>query len=290
MSRKRSQPATESSCEISAASFSWPLPVLACLEHCTLPWFESAEPRWRIDPAEPLEQEWGTRHALSLLAQFAAHQSFLEFAGILDNHFDPAEWRVERRRGADVRLIRIAATSGSESGRTGFDQVRECARLLGVTELESLVQVWGRADHVYEEARRRLRRGGAASLRWCLRASVGAVAGAGPETTEQLLRHGGVVVARASGLVAMERAARIDGRVTLEVGGKGCSPLQQMSALRALESVEQGLSRLEPESMSERLVELAPRALVVVAEPRRLDPASRAAARTPRGIDDRCDR
>jgi DNA-binding NtrC family response regulator/tetratricopeptide (TPR) repeat protein len=279
MSRKRSHPATELSCEVSAASFSWPLPVLAGLEHGTLPWFDSAEPRWRIDRAEPLAREWGSRHALSLLAQFAAHQSFLEFAGILDNPFDPAEWRVERRRGADVRLLRVAARSGSESGRTGFDQVRECARLLGVKGLESLVQVWGRADHVYEEARRRLRRGGAADLRWCLGAAVGAVAGAEPETTEQLLRHGGVIVTRPSGLMAIERAARIDGRVTLEVGGDGSSPLQQKSALRAIESIEKGVSRLDPEAMSERLGECVPRAHVVVAEPRRLDPASREVVR-----------
>ena len=69
--------------------FAWDRALLATMQHVSLPWDEPLA-------AMPLEQlhEAGARDRLSLLAQFAAHQAFLQFAGIADGEFDPAEWAI----------------------------------------------------------------------------------------------------------------------------------------------------------------------------------------------------
>jgi len=90
--------------------FGWDPGRRATLEHSTLPWFGATEPEISFD-ARGLDQagRLGSRDRLSLLGQFAAHQAFLQFAGIADAEFDVTEWAVVRKRGNDCRLIRIAA-------------------------------------------------------------------------------------------------------------------------------------------------------------------------------------
>ncbi|MGZ8867422.1 MAG: hypothetical protein ACXW2P_03685, partial [Thermoanaerobaculia bacterium] len=93
-----------------ADSFGWGAATIATLRHCSLPWYDASGPPISLR-ATPLADagELGTRDRLSLLAQFAAHQAFLQFAGIADADFDVAEWAVIRKRGTDCRLVRIAA-------------------------------------------------------------------------------------------------------------------------------------------------------------------------------------
>src|SRR6185436_14735652 len=57
--------------------FAWECALVATLRHSTLPWDESLA-------TTPLAEarSLGTRDRLSLLAQFAAHQALLQFAGI----------------------------------------------------------------------------------------------------------------------------------------------------------------------------------------------------------------
>src|SRR5690242_2274820 len=89
---------------VPAGSFGWDRAVVATLRHATLPWNEplSAAPLAEI-------RQLGTRDRLSLLGQLAAHEALLQFAGIADADFDPAEWAVVQKRGSDVRLVRVGA-------------------------------------------------------------------------------------------------------------------------------------------------------------------------------------
>src|SRR5687768_697147 len=84
---------------VSPARFGWDRHLLATLRHVSLPWTEALQ-------ATPLAElrNTGGRDRLSLVAQFAAHQALLHFAGIADGELDPAEWAVVQKRGSDVRL------------------------------------------------------------------------------------------------------------------------------------------------------------------------------------------
>jgi len=88
---------------VSSHAFAWDRALLATLRHRTLPFNSELD-------LEPLN-EWrlGPRERLSLVAQFAAHQAFLQFASIADGDFSVDEWRVARKRGSDCRLVRVAA-------------------------------------------------------------------------------------------------------------------------------------------------------------------------------------
>src|SRR5436305_14032386 len=79
--------------------FAWPRERIATLRHSTLPWNDAfaAETTLRATPLASVAQ-LGARDRLSLLAQFAAHESFLQFAGVADGEVDPAEWAVEQKR------------------------------------------------------------------------------------------------------------------------------------------------------------------------------------------------
>ena len=85
-------------------NFGWDRAIVSVLRHSTLPWHEHVD-------ATPLTalKDFGTRDRLSLLGQFAAHVAFLQFAGVSDGEFDPAEWAAVRKRGSDCRLVRISA-------------------------------------------------------------------------------------------------------------------------------------------------------------------------------------
>src|SRR5438045_9472832 len=93
--------------EVSLRDFAWARAHLATLRHSTLPGGGGA-----CSPLASLTQ-LGVRDRLSLVAQFAAHESFLQFAGISDGDVDAAEWAVEQKRGCDCRLIRVAARVGN---------------------------------------------------------------------------------------------------------------------------------------------------------------------------------
>src|SRR5437764_11055129 len=95
---------------IEPAAFGWGRETAAVLRHSTLPW---REPLDLLPLAE--RPELGARDRLSLLAQFAAHEALLQFAGIADAAFDPAEWAIVQRRGNDVRLVRLAARAASDA-------------------------------------------------------------------------------------------------------------------------------------------------------------------------------
>src|SRR5437868_3395515 len=91
--------------------FGWDRALVATLRHSTLPFGEAidAAPLARCD-------DLGARDKLSLVAQFAAHQAFLQFAGVGDGECDPAEWAVARKRGSDCRLIRVASRAPALGG------------------------------------------------------------------------------------------------------------------------------------------------------------------------------
>src|ERR1043165_2856095 len=92
------------------AAFEWGVAVAAVLRHTTLPWREALD-------AIPLTAmpQLGGRDKLSLVAQFAAHQALLQVAGVSDDAFDRSEWAVVRKRGADARLVRVAARAATDA-------------------------------------------------------------------------------------------------------------------------------------------------------------------------------
>src|SRR5688500_13915713 len=93
-------------CVVSARAFEWDRAITATLRHSSLS-FDAPISGGSLADARDL----GERDRLALLAQFAAHQALLQFAGIVDGDLDPAEWLVVRKRGCDARLIRVGARS-----------------------------------------------------------------------------------------------------------------------------------------------------------------------------------
>src|SRR5258706_13677936 len=79
--------------------FGWDRALVATLRHPTLPWHDGLAVTLALE-ATPLAEcdDLGARDRLSLVAQFAAHEAFLRFAGVGDSECDPAEWVVVRRR------------------------------------------------------------------------------------------------------------------------------------------------------------------------------------------------
>src|SRR3954454_3048470 len=96
--------------------FGWDRTFIATLRHSTLPWIDGFAAEISID-ASPLAEagEMGARDRLSLVAQFAAHQALLQFAGVSDAEYDPAQWAIVRKRGNDCRLVRAAARHMDEA-------------------------------------------------------------------------------------------------------------------------------------------------------------------------------
>src|SRR5688572_7587483 len=104
MSMRGSSRRGRGSTSVSARAFAWDHAILATMRHSTLAWEETLT-------LTPLAEarDCGTRDRCSLLAQFAAHQALLQFAGVADGELDPAEWAVVQKRGNDIRLVRISA-------------------------------------------------------------------------------------------------------------------------------------------------------------------------------------
>src|SRR5438034_7210005 len=156
--------------------FGWDRALVATLRHATLPFDEPVD-------AAPLPQchDLGARDKLSLVAQFAAHEAFLQFAGVGDGECDPREWAVVRKRGSDCRLVRIAARAPTADGPPALSIVQQFAEAIGVGNVDTLRHSWGRADMVYQEIDACLRGGAAADLRWMRRAAWGQIASPGAE-------------------------------------------------------------------------------------------------------------
>lgn len=264
-------PAADSSVGVVAEQFGWPLARLACSVHRSFAWNGNA-----VDPRTcvPLERSWGERHRLSLLAQFSAHQSFLAFAGLQEESFDPTEWTVVKARGSDVRLVRVAARLANEwSGATPFDRVVTFASFLGVDDLAALQRPWGRADHVYAEARAQLAGGSAADLSGVSRAAFGALLSPGAESLDRML-DGPVDFPGADALIALRNLATLSRRSFITIGGAGANPLKRGSGLGSLMKLKPDLSVEDPEEAVETLLEMR-NAIVAVEQSERLDPLSR---------------
>ena len=240
--RRRGAPA---SFVVSPGAFGWDPAVVATLVHSSLPWNEDLAARSLAEMRDA-----GTRDRLALVAQFAAHQAFLQFAGIADADFDAGEWLVERKRGCDVRLLRRASRRSDPLGTPiVLASVREFASYLGV-RLEILRQSWARADAVYAEAVEKLLRDATADLRWTLDAAAGAIAAPGAEGLRLLDSVAGDAAWQAPGtLDAIERFAQRGAAFQLMVL-RGESPLARYSALASF-----GVNAaLDPPAAAERII------------------------------------
>src|SRR5215213_2621486 len=143
--RGSSRRVREATC-VSPNAFGWDRALLATLRHSSLPFDEpvTATPLGAI-------RELGTRDRLSLVAQFAAHQALLHFAGVADGELDPAEWAVVQKRGSDVRLIRVAARACDPSiAPPVVALAHDFAERVGA-QLGILGEPWARADAIYAE-------------------------------------------------------------------------------------------------------------------------------------------
>src|SRR5437764_14580842 len=131
--------------------FGWDRALVATLRHSTLPFSEAidAAPLARCD-------DLGARDKLSLVAQFAAHQAFLQFAGVGDGECDPAELAVARKRGSDCRLVRVAARASTVDAPPALTLVQQFAEAIGARDVDTLRHSWGRAESVYLEIDARL--------------------------------------------------------------------------------------------------------------------------------------
>jgi len=248
---------------IEPVSFAWGREVAATLRHSTLPWREAIE-------AIPIRDlpTLGTRDRLSLVAQFAAHQALLQFAGVADSDCDPAEWAVVVWRGSDCRLVRTSAHASGEPLPV-LSIVQQFADAIAAPPLDALRQSWGRAESVYQEADVRLRAGAAADLRWMRRAALGEIASPAPDGIRLIASAESARMRYPSDDCAASLLLALDDVFVL---GDDCSPLQRFSALAPLRPVI-GDARSESDIV-ERLV-ACERLVIVVKNLPRFDSASR---------------
>jgi len=190
--------------EVSLRDFTWPRAHVATLRHSTLPWTETPS---RAVPLASLSQ-FSARDQLSLLAQFAAHESFLQFAGISDGDVVASEWAVEQKRGSDCRLIRVASREVSAADAPPvLTLVQQFAEIAGAPKLDVLRQSWARAESVFAECWSRLRADAAADLRWTRASASGTILSPGGEA----IVRGGRYVARDESIIeAMRTMASLD--------------------------------------------------------------------------------
>ena len=80
---------TRRAIRVDVLKFGWERSAVVTLRHSTLPWYEEFAPEIGLD-ATPLAalKDLGSRDRLSLAGQFAAHQAFLQFAGVRDAEFE----------------------------------------------------------------------------------------------------------------------------------------------------------------------------------------------------------
>jgi DNA-binding NtrC family response regulator len=236
-------------------AFGWDRATIATLRHSTLPWIDGFAPSISLE-ATPLAEagELGARDRLSLVAQFAAHQALLHFAGFSDAEHDPDEWAVVRKRGTDCRLVRVSARPAGDEAPPALTVIQQFAESIEAPALDTLRQSWGRAESVYLEIDARLRGDAAADLRWMRGAAWGEIASPGPEALNEILR-GKTRSFRGDAVDSIRAAAALGGERVFEIG-PDASPLQRYSAIRALAEITQ----LDKESeIAERVVDAASR-------------------------------
>ncbi|HEV8432050.1 MAG TPA: hypothetical protein VGR95_01465, partial [Thermoanaerobaculia bacterium] len=239
---------------MSPHDFRWDRALIANLRHSTLPWNEEVA-------ARPLASaQLGSRDRLSLLAQFAAHQATLQFAGIADGEVEVAEWAVVQKRGCDSRLVRISARPPDVEGPPPLTLAQQFAELIRAPELDVLRQSWARPEAVYIECFAKLTSDLAADLRWTRAAAAGTVLSPGPDVLRALPR-GRSTYSDESCIEAM-RAFGLDVRVLR--GGS----IVRYGALAEL--------NVDPRLTETEVVEAIGSDVVLVAiDPEKFDPASK---------------
>ena len=264
-SARRARPAIE----IDLRAFGWDRALIATLRHSTLPWFDECAPSISLE-ATPLAEagELGARDRLSLVAQFAAHQALLHFAGFSDAEYDPAEWAVVRKRGNDCRLVRIRARAVVDDAPPALTVIHQFAEAVAAPPIDALRQSWGRAESVYLEIDARLRGDAAADLRWMRRSACGEIASPGPEALNEVLR-GSTRRFRGAGAIdsirdSIRAAAALGGEQVLELG-PDASPLQRYSAISALAAIAGPAEKRGESEIVERVVEGAVRQRLIFA-------------------------
>jgi DNA-binding NtrC family response regulator len=219
---RRARPAAA----LSARAFAWGNANIATLRHSTLPWTEEVV-------ATPLGdvRNLGARDRLSLVAQFAAHQALLQFAGIADGDFDASEWAVVQKRASDVRLIRTASRAPDPTTAPPvLTLVQDFAELLSV-ELDVLRQSWARADAIYADAFARVARDVAADLKWMRASACGAIVSPSADGLLSIANeHGRFAYDDPECIDAILRFAALDDSFATVVFA-GASPLERYSAL-----------------------------------------------------------
>src|SRR5438270_9119759 len=208
-------------------AFGWDRALVATLRHSTLPWFDGFAAESSLD-ATPMADagELGARDRLSLVAQFAAHQALLQFAGFSDADYDSAQWAIVRKRGNDCRLVRVAALGMAEEAPPALTVIQQFAEAAGAPALESLRQAWGRAESVYLEIDSRLRGDAAADLRWMRRAACGEITTPGPDAINELLQGKRRRFRGRGAIDSIRSAAALGAELVLELG-LNASPLQR---------------------------------------------------------------
>ncbi|HEX7190719.1 MAG TPA: sigma 54-interacting transcriptional regulator [Thermoanaerobaculia bacterium] len=238
---------------VSPHDFRWDRALIATLRHSTLPWNEEIA-------ARPLASaQLGSRDRLSVLAQFAAHQAMLQFAGVADGAVDASEWAVVQKRGSDSRLVRIGARAPDVEAPPPLTLAQQFAEIVRAPELDVFRQSWARAEAVYIEAFAKLTSDLAADLRWTRAAAAGTILSPGPEILRALPR-GRSTYSDESCIEAM-RAFGLDVRVLR--GG----PIVRYGALTELNA--------DPQLSETEVVERIGEAAIVAIDPERFDPASK---------------
>jgi DNA-binding NtrC family response regulator len=233
---------------VDVRQFGWDRAVVATLRHSTLPWYEEIAPEIALD-ATPLGalKELGSRDRLSLVGQFAAHRAFLQFAGIADGDFQPAEWSVVQKRGMDCRLVRVAARVAVDDSLPVLTGIQKFASAIHAPPLDVLRQSWGRAETAYQEVDSRLRADAAADLRWLRASACGAIHSPGPEGLRTLLTTTGGRFQP----VDLTAFRAVEGAIML---GERASPLERYSAIRPLRDLVGPIDALSEREIVERVI------------------------------------
>ncbi len=253
---------------VSPRAFAWERSVVACLRHSTLPVGSSLE-------VSSLSDVTGEREQLSLIAQFAAHQAFLQFAGIADCELLESEWRAVRRRGGDSRLIRVGSRAEAADTLPLLVLVQQFADLINAPALDVLRRSWARAETVYAEIHHRLRDDVAADSRWIDSAAAGSLLAPGPDGLETLwTERGGQYVC--ADTTSIEALAEVSDAMTL-IHLEGSSPLRRYSAIEPLAPLAGALDGSTETEITERVIAHLSkgRFLFIVTSLEKFDAASR---------------
>ncbi len=274
----RGAPRKRDAVVVTLGDFAWDRSVVATLRHVTLPWNEGVASEITLSAAPLAGAALGTRDRLSLLAQFAAHQAFLQFAGIPDGELDPGEWAVIQRRGNDCRLVRVAARACEPRlSPPPLTLGQQFAEALDAPRLSVLTQSWARADAIYVDALRTLRQDAAADLRWTLGAAAGEILAPGPAALRTIVssRGGRFTAADPTCVESIRAYCALDpSLLVMTLGGVGLpSRYGAIDSLREIVGPLEGMSESEvAEAVGERA---ARERIVFLAGPRlTFDPPS----------------